>query len=308
MGLPEARLSDLAVAVPAAVGAAAAFGLTGALQHEAAWRVRQRGALQPSLLLDLARQPIWVLSLAANLVGIVLQWIALASGPLVLIQPVLVSGVLFAVSFTALMRRQRPDRVVMIGAALCVVGLAGFLLIARPTATRESTLRLGDVLPLAIALAAVLAGCLFLAPRRPGRPRALALAVAAGVLYGVTAGLIKVAMRTLDHGVSGMLTSWPIYAVAVCGPLGFLLSQNAFQAGVALAPALSLIIVLDPLVGIGIGVLWLGETLRAGALAVCGQIVAVVILVTGVVVLSHRAPQVAAQSANSGGRFRTGAA
>jgi drug/metabolite transporter (DMT)-like permease len=308
MSLTGARLTDLAVAVPAAVGAAAAFGFTGALQHEATWRVRQRGALQPALLLDLARQPIWMLSLGANLAGMVLQWIALASGPLVLIQPVLVSGVLFAVSFTALMRRQRPDRVVVIGAALCAVGLAAFLLTARPTATRESTLRLGDVLPLAIALAAILAGCLFLAQRRHGRPRALALAVAAGVLYGVTAGLIKVALQTLGHGVVGMFTSWPIYAVAVCGPLGFLLSQNAFQAGVALAPALSLIIVLDPLVGIGIGVLWLDETLRAGALAVCTEIAALVMLVAGVVVLSQRAPQVAAQSAGSDGRWRTGTA
>jgi drug/metabolite transporter (DMT)-like permease len=249
-----------------------------------------------------------VLSLAANVVGIVLQWIALASGPLVLIQPVLVSGVLFAVSFTALMRRHRPDRVVVLGAVLCVAGLAAFLLIARPTATREPTLQLGDVLPFAIGLAAVLAGCLFLAPRRRGRPRALALAVAAGVLYGVTAGLIKVALQTLEHGLAAMLTSWPIYAVAVCGPLGFLLSQNAFQAGVALAPALSLIIVLDPLVGIGIGVLWLGETVRGGAPAILGEIVALVTLVVGVVILSHRAPQVAARDAQSSGRWRTGTA
>jgi hypothetical protein len=61
-------------------------------------------------------------------------------------------------------------------------------------------------------LAAILAGCLVVAPRRRGRPRALALAVAAGVIYGVTAGLIKVALQTLDHGVAAMLTSWPIYA------------------------------------------------------------------------------------------------
>ena len=66
--------------------------------------------------------------------------------------------------------------------------VAAFLLIARPTATREFTLRPGDVLPLAIGLAAILAGCLVVAPRRRGRPMALALAVAAGVLYGVAAG------------------------------------------------------------------------------------------------------------------------
>jgi drug/metabolite transporter (DMT)-like permease len=308
MSLGGAQLSDLAIAVPAAVGAAAAFGLTGAMQHQATRRVRQRGALQPSLLVDLAHQPIWLLSLIANAVGVVLQWIALVTGPLVLVQPLLVTGLLFAVSFTALMRRQRPDRVVLLGAALCAIGLAAFLLIAQPTATRAPTLRLHDVLPFAVGLTAILAVCLQVAARRSGTIRTLALAVATGVLYGATAGLVKVALHTLDHGVIAMFTNWPIYAVAICGPLGFLLNQNAFQAGVALAPALSLIIVLDPLVGIGIGILWLGETVNSGPAAIFGEVVALATLVVGVVVLSYRAPQVALHSAKASGKSHTGAA
>lgn len=308
MSLVGADLSDLVVAIPAAVGAAASFGLTGAMQHEATWRVRQRGALRPSLLVDLAHQPIWLLSLIANVAGIVLQWIALVTGPLVLVQPLLVTGLLFAVSFTALMRRQLPDQVVLLGAALCAVGLAAFILIAQPTASRPATLTLGSVLPLAAVLAAILAACLHLAARRPGPTRTLALAVAAGVLYGVTAGMVKVALEILEYGVGAMFTSWPIYVVAVCGPLGFLLNQNAFQAGVALAPALSVIIVLDPLVGISIGILWLGESLRGGWAAVFGQVVALVMLAIGVVILSHRAPQVAAHSGKGNGRWRTGTA
>jgi drug/metabolite transporter (DMT)-like permease len=301
-----AELSDLAVAVPAAVGAAASFGLTGAMQHEATWRVRQRGALHPSLLVDLAHQPIWLLSLVANVAGIVLQWVALVTGPLVLVQPLLVTGLLFAVSFTAMMRRQLPDRVVVFGAALCAAGLASFILIAQPTASRPVTLTVGAVLPLAAGLAAVLAVCLNLAARRPGPVRTLALAVASGVLYGVTAGMAKVTLELLEFGVATMFTHWPIYVVAVCGPLGFLLNQNAFQAGIALAPALAVIIVLDPLVGIGIGILWLGERLRDGWPAVFGQVIALIVLVVGVVILSHRAPQVAAHDGRGDGRWRTG--
>jgi drug/metabolite transporter (DMT)-like permease len=303
-----ADLSDLAVAVPAALGAAAAFGLTGAMQHEATWRVRQREALHPSLLVDLAHQPLWLASLLANGAGIVLQWVALVTAPLVLVQPLLVTGLLFAVSFTALMRRQPPDRVVLFGAALCAAGLAAFILIAQPTASRPPTLTLGSVLPLAAGLAGLLAVCLNLAAHRPGPVRTLALAVAAGVLYGVTAGMVKVALQSLDHGVGAMFTSWPIYVVAVCGPLGFLLNQNAFQAGIALAPALAVIIVLDPLVGIGIGILWLGERLRDGWPAVLGQVLALVVLSVGVVILSHRAPQVAAAARREDGRWRTGTA
>jgi drug/metabolite transporter (DMT)-like permease len=299
--------TDVAVAVIAALASAATFGLTGTLQHEATWRVRRRAALQPGLLVDLAHQPLWLLSLGTSAIGVALQWIALANGPLLLVQPLLVTGVLFAVSFSGLIRRQKPDRIVITGAAMCAAGLAAFLLIANPTATRAATVRLPDVLPFSAALAVILVGCVHVAARHRGRPRTLALAVGAGVLYGVTAGMIRVAMHTLESGVTVMLTSWPIYVVAVCGPLGFLLNQNAFQAGVALAPALALIVVLDPLVGIGIAILWLGETVRSGWLPAFGEIIALAVLIAGVVILSHRAPQVAAQTSGNGG-WRTGIA
>jgi drug/metabolite transporter (DMT)-like permease len=282
---------NLVVAVPAAVGGAAFFGLTSALQHRATQQVRQREALQPGLLFDLAQQRVWLLSLVANAFGVILQWVALTTGPLVLVQPLLVTGLLFGVLFSGSF-----DRVVLLGAGLCVAGLAAFLLVARPEGdTTEITL--GAVLPLAIGLAAILAVCLAVAAHRPGNTRALALAVAAGVLYGVSAGLAKLAAEELSQGILVLLTHWPIYAVAVCGPLGFLLSQNAFQAERALAPALAVITILDPLVGIGIGILWLGEELHSGVGPVIGQVLALFALCGGVFVLSRRAPQAAAKEA-----------
>jgi ACR3 family arsenite efflux pump ArsB len=49
------------------------------------------------------------------------------------------------------------------------------------------------------------------------------------------------------------------------------------------------------LVSIAVGVLWLGEVLTAGAAAVVGQVVAVVVLVAGVFVVCTRAQKVAEQ-------------
>jgi len=282
---------NLLIAVPAAVGGAAFFGLTSALQHRATQQVRPRDALEPGLLVDLAQQRVWLLSLVANAFGVILQWVALTTGPLVLVQPLLVTGLLFGVLFSGSF-----DRVVLLGAGLCVAGLAAFLLVARPSGD-SSEMTLGAVLPLAIGLAAILAICLAVAAHRAGNTRALALAVAAGVLYGVSAGLAKLAAEELSQGILVLLTHWPIYAVAVCGPLGFLLSQNAFQAERALAPALAVITILDPLVAIGIGILWLGEDLHSGVGPIIGQVLALAALCAGVFVLSRRAPQTASKEA-----------
>lgn len=283
---------SLLIAVPAALVAAASFGLTGALQHRAARATGTAGAVRLGLIGDLLRQPLWLLSLLFNAVGVGMQWVALSTGPLALIQSLLVMGLMFGVVSTSMLYRVLPDRTVMFGAALCVAGLAAFLVLARPTAGNDR-LSVTEVLPLAVGLAVVLAGCLTVAVRRRGPVRVLALSTATGVLYGVTAGLAKLAADEFRHGVLAALSDWPLYLVLVCGPLGFLLNQNAFRAGVALAPALAVIIVLDPLVGIGIGLLWLGEQINAGPLEIIGELVSFAVLTTGVIILSRRAPQAA---------------
>jgi hypothetical protein len=53
-------------------------------------RVAQRPALSPLLLADLARQPLWLAGIAANLAGFALQIVALNFGQLALVQPILV--------------------------------------------------------------------------------------------------------------------------------------------------------------------------------------------------------------------------
>ncbi|AHH97402.1 DMT family transporter [Kutzneria albida] len=228
-------MGDLLISVPAAVAAAACFGLTGALQHRAARRTGEQGTIRIGLVGELLRQPVWLGSLVANGLGIALQWLALATGPLILVQPLLVTGLVFAVLFSAALGKQRPDRVVLLGAGLCVAGLAGFLLIASPQAGQDR-MSADEVWPLAGGLCVLLVLCLAVAFHRPGRTRALALATATGLLYGVTAGLAKLATDDLRRGLWAALTNWPLYLVVVCGLVGFVLNQNAFRVGVALAP------------------------------------------------------------------------
>lgn len=283
------------VAVPVSVLSAAFFGLAGALQHRAARRTSQTGTVRFRMIIELLRQPLWVGSLLAGGLGVLLQWVALSTGTLILVQPLLVIGLLFAVVFSSALRRARPDRVVVLGTVMCAAGLATFLALASPTPGHDS-LVFHEVVPLASALAGVLVLCVAVGVRRPGPVRALALATATGVLYGVTAGLTKLAVAGLRDGLGVMFSEWPIYFVVLCGPIGFLLNQNAFRVGAALAPALAVIVVLDPLVSIGIGALWLGEQVVQTPGALAGESIALAVLIAGVAVLSKRAPQ-AAQAA-----------
>lgn len=293
-------MSNLLIATPAAVLAAASFGLTSALQHRAAWRTPEPGRIRLfGMLLALLRQPMWLASLLSNGLGIALQWLALATAPLVFVQPLLVLSLIFAIISSAAMRRRRPDRSVLFGAGLCVAGLASFFPLARPS-SGPGDLVLSEVPWLGGGLGVIMAACLTVALHFSGQLRVLALATATGVLYGVAAGLAKLAAADLEQGIGVLLTNWHFYLVFLCGGTGFVLSQNAFRAGVAVAPALAVMVALDPLVSLGVGVLWLGEELTGGPGAATGQVLAVAVLVVGIAILSRKAPQAAMAAEQDG--------
>lgn len=285
----------LVIAVPAAVIGAASFGLASALQQRATKEVPTTGALDPRLLLDLVRRPTWVLATGTVVLGLALQVVALAFAPLTLVQPLLVTGILFGTIFSAWLGRRRLDRQILLGAVACVIGLATFLSLARPSDSSTTLPGLPRLLPLAVVLAAIIAGCLgvAVASRYARGARVAALALATGVCYGVTAGLMKVVTGQIRAGAPAEIFLHPaFYIVCVLGPVGFLLSQNTFQHGVLIAPALAVITIVDPLVGIAIGVSWLDERLDSSLPVLVGQTISAVVLIGGVTLLAHRGTRV----------------
>jgi len=283
-------LSSL-IAVVSGLGAALVFGVSSVAEQRGTKRVKQRRALSPRILLDLVRQPLWDTAIAATLVGFTLQVVALKFGPLALVEPILVCDLIFAVLISSYLRG-RWDTVLVGGVAACAAGVAGFLIIARPSGGR-STVSLDVVMPLAVGLAVAVGGCLIVA-RRSRNLRPLALALACGINYGVAAFLIKIA-TSQGGGLVHLLTNWPIYALAVVGPVGFVLNQDAFQQETLLAPVLSIITACDPLVSIALASLWLDEKLNSTPAGIVGEVIALALMIIGIVVMAHRSPQVVRQ-------------
>jgi drug/metabolite transporter (DMT)-like permease len=281
------------VAVPAAVAGAASFGLASAVQQRATKEVPTTGTLDPRLLLELVRRPVWVLGIGTVIVGLSLQLVALAFGPLVLVQPLLVTGVLFGAVFSALLAHRRVDLLVVVGSLGAVAGLSAFLVLARPTGGSNRLEQDGwALLPLGLMLGVTVLVCLAAASRYDGAVQVAALATATGVLYGLTAGLMKVVTSQFRSGGPAEVFSHPIlYVVCAIGPLGFLLSQNTFQHGTLIAPALAIITIVDPLVGVAIGVSWLGEEVNSSPAVLAGELIAVLVIIGSVALLALRGTQ-----------------
>jgi drug/metabolite transporter (DMT)-like permease len=245
--------------------------------------------LSPRLILELLARPMWLLGLVATIVALFFQIVALAFGPLAVVQPLLVTGVAFAAVFSALMAGHRPDPLILLGALLCAAGLSTFLLLARPTAgSSDGEIDLLGSLPMALALALVVVACIFYAASVQHPSRVLALALATGVLYGVTAGLMKVITGQLRLGLDEPFRHPVLYVVCIIGPMGFLLSQNTFQAGQLVAPAVAVITSVDPVVGVLIGVSWLGEELDTSPAQLAGECIAAALVIGSIALIVAR--------------------
>ncbi len=236
----------------------------------------------------LLRKPLWILSILTVIVGLSLQVVALAFGPLVLVQPLLITGVLFGAVFAAWMAHSRLDRWLVLGALACAGGLSSFLLVARPTG-QSGGFTGTHLLPLAAVLILVVIVSLAAATWFSGEVRVIALALATGVLYGVIAALMKVVTAQFRWGgITEPFQHSILYIVCVLGPTGFLLSQNTFQQGRLISPALAVITTVDPLVGIAIGVSWFDERIASSPSALAGEAISAVVLVAGIVLLTYR--------------------
>jgi drug/metabolite transporter (DMT)-like permease len=120
----------LVVAIAASLAASLSFAVSAILEQRATKQVPDRGVFAPRLLVDLARQPLWMASIGATIVGLGLQIVALHVGPLALVQPILVCDLVFAVLLAAALRGASPDRTIFAGVVCCAVGIGVFLAVA----------------------------------------------------------------------------------------------------------------------------------------------------------------------------------
>ncbi|HET9732875.1 MAG TPA: DMT family transporter [Acidimicrobiales bacterium] len=284
--------------VALALAAALAYAAGAVLQQHQAARAPSEQVMRVRLLVYLAARPLWLLGIGADVAGYALQFVALGHGSLVLVQPLLVCGLLFALPLSAMVNHRRSlTRAEWSGAAAVVAGLALFLVVAAPGegATDASGMAWVIVSTATLGPAAV---CAALASGRTGSARSLLLAVAAGLVYGAAAAYTRpvAAVVTAGGGLGHMLvsvvTAWQAYAVVATGVAGLLLAQSAFQSG-PLVWSLPALTVLDPLASVAIGATALHEGMAHSPAAMVAEVVGMGVLCWGVTVLSRSplAPQ-----------------
>jgi drug/metabolite transporter (DMT)-like permease len=277
-------------AILAALSAAALFAVAAALQHRSAGLITAATQAHAEGLAGFVgrtlRHPLWLVGALASLAGFGLHALALRNGPLTLVQPLLVTGVVFALPLRQFLEHRRPRRAELGWAAALALGLAVFLTISTPAAGRAQP---GDRIPALICVAALgvaIPGCFVAGRRATGRTAAVTLGTAAGLAFASTAGLLKETVSILGRGPGVLLTTWPCYALVAVGGVGLLLHQLAYQAG-PLRVSLPAITTVNPIVSLIIGVAVFDERFRSGAPYLLGEILGLALIAAAAVGLTR---------------------
>ena len=195
------------LAVVLAVGAAALFAVGAVAQQQAAAKNVDAAGLR--LIGRLLTSPRWLAATGGNLLGYLLQACALAAGTLLVVQPILVTTLVFALPLGARWNHRPITRQEVGWAAALCGALAVFLLASRPYAGPDiapfDAWAPSIVIVGVVATVAAIAGSL-----SSGRRRALSFAIMAGTCVGLASALTKSVVSHLGQDGLGTFGRSPL--------------------------------------------------------------------------------------------------
>ncbi|MFE2837164.1 DMT family transporter [Streptomyces mirabilis] len=247
------------------------------------------------------RRPGWWAAVALSGVGGVLHVVALAYGPLSLVQPLGALTIVFALPMAAVFVGRKAGATAWRGAIMATVGLAVLLALVGSADSQS----LSDT---QIAVLAVVSGCAVAAFMVAGRAahrhpavRSVMLAVGSGIAFSMSSVFTKTVAVDWSHQVS--LSDLPsLVLIGVFATAGMLLSQASYRGG-GLAAPLATLTVVNPVVAAAVGITMFGETFCYGetgtvlALA-CGVVAAggLILLTTEQIGSARNTAEVAASA------------
>ncbi len=184
------------------------------------------------------------------------------------------TSIIWAIPLGYFLTRQQIYRREILGAGITVAGLAIFGVYGDPSAGVDDA-PASDWSSAIIVIAAVCVALLLFA--NPGGPstKAALFGTTAGILYGLSATLMKPVVENLHTEGWAVFENWEVWAMAIAGIVGFLLQQISLSTG-KLVDSVATVSVANPIVSVILGALVLQETLSQDhlVLAISGLAIA----------------------------------
>jgi hypothetical protein len=256
----------------------------GALWQNTAVRDKQNGKLVAiGALLELLRNPKWLMGQLAVVIGSALHFGALAFAPVTVIQPIGVLGIAVTAVASARYDRTGLSLGTWLALAAIVLGVGGF------TSLAASNAQVTSVSDETAVLIALIVGLLLMVLGLVGSighglVRCLAFAAGGGVVFGFASVVVRLAALSVEHGNLSDFPTGSLIGAILSIPVAVWFIQQAHASGppdlVVAALTLS-----DPMVAIGIGYVALNEGAKTSTVATLGEAICFLMAAAGIVLL-----------------------
>jgi drug/metabolite transporter (DMT)-like permease len=237
----------------------------------------------------LVSNPLWLFGWLALGGSFLFQALALHNGQLSVVQPLLVTELVFALVLRRLWIRQQIRNVTWWAAGVTCASLALFVAVSEPTGGHvdpTSSAWIGATVA-AGGAAAILA---LVGSRGSPVRRAAALGAATATLWALVATFIKAMTDTLTQfGLFGMFAHWPVYALIAVSILAELLDQTALHVG-PLSVSQPCIVLIDPMVSIVLSVWIFAEVFTENPFRLTVGVVSFAAMCVAATVLARTTP------------------
>lgn len=273
--------------------AALSLGLGYVLQQRVAATAPASELLSFRLLLVLMHRRMWWAGIGCMVVGELLAGLALQLAAVALVEPLLSTNLLFALAFAAALSRQRIRWQEVCGAIVLSAALGVFIAVGNPRSSPAPAPNTAVIMLAVCAVVLAVATLIAVGKRRGLVGESVLLATGAGLLYGLQDASTRAALLVADrHGIAPMFVNPWVYIVIGSAIAGILLSQSAFGAA-RLDYSLPPIAAAEPIAGIALSVILLGDLVSVSVLGLAVESVCVVAMVVGVSLIG-RSPNLAA--------------
>ncbi|WP_405989200.1 DMT family transporter [Streptomyces sp. NBC_00986] len=231
------------------------------------------------------RRPSWWAAVGLNGTGGLLHVVALAYGPLSLVQPLGALTIVFALPMAALFVGRKAGSTAWRGAIMATIGLAGLLsLVGTSDGQSLSTAQRVSVAVFtgAVVVTLMIAGR---AAHRHPAVRSVLLATASGIAFGMSSVFTKTVTVDWDNGAVTATDIPFLGVIAVFAVAGLMLSQASYR-GAGLAAPLAVLTVVNPVVAAAVGITMFGETFRYGTTGTLLALSAGVVAAGGLILLT----------------------
>lgn len=257
---------------------AAMYALCYVLQHKGAQHSLGAAGEGKKGPLALLKNPVWVIGVVLFFVSFLLHLVALSLGSVSVVQPLVVTELIFIPPFAAIISKARIAAKDWLAIVAVAAALGIFLIVCKPSK--------GDLVPSAltwvitiVVFYAACFGLMAIGRSKSDNKRAM--------LFGIGTGLVNALMALVAHAAfedrtfSELLTTPLVWATALIALSCVWLTAVTFKAGpiTASSPAM---IATNPLVSAAAAMILFGETLNTSAFSIITLIVCVAVIAWGV--------------------------